>query len=198
MSEIRHDKRIPRSGNAALAAGALIQLVLGIEFLLSGLSKLVDPNYVKDFAVFLLSSPGAQRGPIAVPVRWLVSPHVTVAAPLALALELLAGLALLVAGVETARRRFSGKLGAQQGYEPYVALAGATAAALVSGLSLGIYLIKGGGLPVVNPTRAFASALQVELLLVPLGLAMAWLELGRFFALRHARRLPPVDKRLAA
>jgi hypothetical protein len=35
------------------------------------------------------------------------------------------------------------------------------------------------------PGRAFTSAIPVELLIVPLGLSVAWLEFGRFVVLRR-------------
>ena len=41
--------RLPRSGNAALASGALIQALLGAEFVLAGLSKAIDPDFVTQF-----------------------------------------------------------------------------------------------------------------------------------------------------
>src|SRR5207248_10379635 len=40
-------RRLPASGNTALAASALIQAALGIEFFLSGLNKFADPNFVR-------------------------------------------------------------------------------------------------------------------------------------------------------
>jgi hypothetical protein len=43
-------------------------------------------------------------------------------------------------------------------------------------------------LPTVMPGRAFTSAIPVELLIVPLGLSVAWLEFGRFAVLRHRSR----------
>jgi hypothetical protein len=44
--------------------------------------------------------------------------------------------------------------------------------------------MEGGGLPTISAAYAFGSPIAVELLLVPLALGIAWLELGRFFALR--------------
>jgi hypothetical protein len=55
---------------------------------------------------------------------------------------------------------------------------------VLGGLSLGIYLLQGGRLPSVNPNFAFASPIPIELLLVPMAVGIAWLELGRFLALR--------------
>jgi hypothetical protein len=65
-----------------------------------------------------------------------------------------------------------------------VALAGAGAGLGLAGISITIFLLQGGVLPTVNPARAFASAIPVELMMVALGLAMAWLEFARFRALR--------------
>ena len=53
MKAIGSGRRLPRSGNAALAAGALIQGVLGIEFLLAGLSKAADSHYLANFKAFV-------------------------------------------------------------------------------------------------------------------------------------------------
>lgn len=167
----------------ALAAAALIQGVLGVEFVLTGLSKVADPRYLTNFRAFIAASPGAHRGPIAPLVQTFVVPHLAVAAELAKYSELAIGLTLLVAAAETARRRFSGRLGEQLPYEPLVALAGAFAGLGLATISLTIFLLAGGVLPTINPARAFASAIPVELMLVALGLAMAWLELARYRAL---------------
>jgi len=60
------------------------------------------------------------------------------------------------------------------------------AAFTLGSLSLGIYLLEGGRLPMVNPNFAFTSPIAIELFLVPLALGIAWLEFGRFQALRRA------------
>ena len=187
MKAIGSGGRLPKSGNAALAAGALIQAVLGIEFVLTGLSKAADPHYVANFKAFVAVSPGAHRGLVAPLVQAIVAPHPAIAARLAEFGELAIGIILLVAALETARRRFSGRLGVQLSYERAVALAGAAAGLGLATISGTIFLLQGGVLPTVNPAFAFSSAIPVELLLVPMGLGMAWLELGRFAALRQAR-----------
>ena len=63
---------------------------------------------------------------------------------------------------------------------------------MLGGLSLSIYVLQGGRLPSVNPDLAFGLPIAVELLLVPLAVGVAWLELGRFLALRSTppRRAP--------
>ena len=184
LSRIRTQPRLPRSGNAALAAGALIQAALGAVFLLGGLSKVVAPDYAQQFRAFVQGSAGTTDGPLSPLVQALVVPNVDVVAELARFTELLAGAVLLVGALEVARRRLSGPLGAQRGYEPLVALASAGAAFVLGGLSLGIYLLQGGRFPSVNPDLAFASPIAIELLIVPLAAGIAWLELGRFLALR--------------
>lgn len=184
MNRSRTQPRLPRSGNAALAAGALIQAALGAVFVVAGLSKVVAPDYTEQFRAFVQGSAGASSGPLAALVQALVVPHLEVVAELARFTELLAGAVLVLSALEVARRRLSGPVGAQRGYEPLVALAGAGAAVVLGGLSLGIYLLQGGRLPSVNPDLAFASPVAVELLLVPLAVGVAWLELGRFLALR--------------
>ena len=75
--------RLPRSGNAALAAGAFIQAALGIEFVLAGLSKAVDPEFSIQFQSFIKGSPGATSGPLAGLIQWLVVPNAELFAQLA-------------------------------------------------------------------------------------------------------------------
>src|SRR5919198_5809451 len=58
-------QRLPRSGNTALASGALIQAVIGVEFLLAGLNKVIDPDYLTQFRGYVGASPGATGGPLA-------------------------------------------------------------------------------------------------------------------------------------
>jgi uncharacterized cupredoxin-like copper-binding protein len=192
-------QNLPRSGSTALAAGALVQAILGGEFVLGGLNKLADPQYVAHFRDFVSGSAGLVGEPLASLVRWLVLPNVTVMAQLARCTELGAGLVLVLVAAEVARRRLSGHLGARHGYEPVVALAGALAAIVLGGLSLTIYLLQGGGLPRINAALAFGPPIAIELFNVPIALAVAWMELGRFMALRRAavsRPKPPVSRRV--
>ena len=180
--------RLPLSGNAALAAGALIQVVVGLEFLLAGVSKLLDADFAEHFATFVAASPGSHVGPLSPILQGLVLPHAWFAARLTTFAEIGAGLVLSLSSVEVARRRFSGRIGAQHAYEPAVALLSAAAALTAAALSAGIYLVEGGGLPTVAADNAFGSPIAVEFLLASLGLGIAWLELGRFRALRARRR----------
>jgi hypothetical protein len=94
----------------------------------------------------------------------------------------------LIGAAEIARRRFRGRYARQYGYEAPVALVAALAGLLAAGLSLSIFLLNGGVLPTIMPGRAFTSAIPVELLIVPLGLAVAWLEANRFRVLSRASR----------
>lgn len=182
---------VPRSGSSALAAGALVQAVLGAEFVLGGLNKLADPRYAAHFRDFVSGSAGLVGGPLAAVIRWLVLPNVAIAAELARFTELGAGLVLVVVAAEVARRRFGGRLGARHGYEPALALAGALAALALGGLSLTIYLLQGGALPRVTAGLAFGPPVAIELFNVPVALAVAWMELGRFAALRRAHEVEP-------
>jgi hypothetical protein len=65
MSRISTETQLPRSGHAALAAGALIQAALGAEFLLAGLGKVVAPDFPRQFRDFEQGSAGANDGPLA-------------------------------------------------------------------------------------------------------------------------------------
>ena len=186
MSNVQTQTRLPLSGNAALAAGALIQLVLGVEFVLAGLDKLLDPDFAMQSEQFVAASPAATSGLLAPLLRGFVLPHPTLAAQLTTFAELGAGVVLAVSAIEVARRRLPGRLGSHHGYEAPVALLSACAAVVIAGVSATVYLLLGAGLPRVSGASAFGSPIAVELLLVPLALAIAWLEIARFRALRAA------------
>jgi uncharacterized membrane protein YphA (DoxX/SURF4 family) len=181
---------LPRSGNAALASGALIQTLLGAEFVLAGLSKVIDPDFRTQFRGFVSSMPGANSGPLAGITQSLVMPNAALVAELTRWTELFAGAILLVTALEVLRRRLSNPFGAEHPYEPLLALVSALAALALAGLSAGIYLIEGGSLPTVSAGFAFVSPIAIELFLVPLALGVAWLELARFLALRAEHRTP--------
>jgi hypothetical protein len=183
MKHVRSEPRLPRSGNAALAAGALIQAALGAVFVVAGLSKAAAPDYIDQFKAFVEGSAGAPSFLVHV----LLMSDIQLAAQLARSTELIAGTVLMLGALEVARRRLSGPIGAQHGYEPLVALGSAAAAFVLGGMSLVIYVLQGGRLPSVNPDLAFVSPIAIELLLVPLALGVAWLELGRFLALRSSQ-----------
>jgi hypothetical protein len=181
-------KRLPASGNTALASSAVVQAALGIEFALSGLNKFADPDYVANFTSFVRANPGATSGPLSALVQAVVLPNADFFATLLKITELLLGPILLIGALEIGRRRLTGRLGAAHGYEAAVALVAAGAGLTAAGLAFSIFLLMGGVLPTVMPGRAFTTAIPVELLIVPLGLSVAWLEFGRFLVLR--RRTP--------
>ena len=183
-------KRLPASGNTALASSAVVQAALGIEFLLSGLNKFADPDFVGNFTSFVRANPGATSGPLAGLVQAVVLPNAAFFATLLKVTELVLGPILLIGALEIARRRLPGRIGAAHGYEAGVALVAAAAGLTAAGLALSIFVLMGGVLPTVMPGRAFTTAIPVELLIVPLGLSVAWLELGRFLVLRRPRPIP--------
>src|ERR1700682_5769510 len=115
----------PASGNTALAASALIQAALGIEFTLSGLNKLADPNFVRNFKAFVDASPGTQNGLLAGLIHTLVQPNIAFFAGLTKYSELGLGIVLLLGALEVGRRRLSGSVGVVNGYEAPVALGAA-------------------------------------------------------------------------
>lgn len=183
--------RLPASGNTALAASALIQAALGLEFAFAGLNKLADPDFTTHFEAFVRASPGTNSGILAPLIQLLVLPNVAIAAAALEFIELGLGLVLLIGTAEIARRRFSGRLGAERGYEAPVALVAALAGFASAGLALSIFLLQGGALPTITPGRAFTSAIPVELLIVPFGIAVGWIELGRYLVLRqHPHQAP--------
>jgi len=182
-------RRLPASGNTALAASALIQTALGVEFILSGLNKFADSRYVQNFNQFVSSNPGTTSGVLSGLVKGLVLPNVAFFATVLKFAELGLGIVLLLGAVEVGRRRFAGRVGREHGYEGPVALVAALAGLAVAGLSLSIAVLMGEQLPTIMPGRAFTTAIPVELLLVPLGVAVAWMEAGRFLVLYRHRPL---------
>ena len=75
-SERSQTRRIPASGNAELAASGLIQAALGVEFFLSGLNKFADPEFVRNFRLFVDASPGTQTGLLAPFVHAIVQANI--------------------------------------------------------------------------------------------------------------------------
>ena len=128
-------------------------------------------------------------------LQLLVLPNLELAATLARLTELVAGAVLLLTAFEVLRRRFAGPFGAEHGYEPLVALASSLAAFAVGTMSLAIYLIEGGRWPSINANFSLSSPIAIELLIVPFALGIAWLELGRFRALRGAGHPPQAHAR---
>jgi hypothetical protein len=179
-------RRLPASGNSALAASALIQAALGIEFFLSGLNKFADTNFVQNFRLFVEASPGTHTGVLAPLIRSIVLPNIALFAGLTKFMELGLGIVLLLGALEVGRRRLSGRVAAERGYEAPVALIAALAGLAAAGLSLSIALLMGEQLPTITPGRALTTAIPVELLLVPMGVAVAWMEAGRFRVLSKA------------
>jgi hypothetical protein len=194
-AEFRSDqgaRRLPASGSTALAASALIQAALGVEFVLSGLNKFADPHFVRNFDQFVRSNPGTTNGILSGLVKGLVLPNVAFFATVLQFTELALGIVLLLGAGEVGRRRLSGRFGRQHGYEAPVALVAALAGLATAGLTLSIAILMGEQLPTIMPGRAFTTAIPVELLIVPLGIAVAWMEAGRFVVLSRRRQAPAV------
>src|SRR5207244_5233827 len=92
--------RLPASGSTALAASALIQAALGIEFLLSGLNKFADPNFIRNFSLFVNGSQGTRTGVLAPLIHSLVLPNIAFFATLTKYIEVGLGIVLLLGAVE--------------------------------------------------------------------------------------------------
>jgi hypothetical protein len=172
-----------RPNRATVAATALIQATLGIEFLLSSLDKFADPHYLADFAQFVRVNPGATSGPLAGAVRSIVLPHIVLFGALVQFVELGLGLVLLAGAIELTWRGFSGRLASGHRYQSGIALVSAVAALGAAGLALSIALLMGEPVPSVMSVNAFTTAIPVELLLVPTALGVALIEAGRFMAI---------------
>ncbi|MGE5156265.1 MAG: hypothetical protein ACM3JP_02085 [Betaproteobacteria bacterium] len=179
-------RTLPASGTAALVSSAIVQAALGIEFGLSGLNKVADPDFVAHFDTFVRNNPGASSGPLSLLVQNLVLPNAGFFAALLKVTELGLGPILLIGAVDIGRRRLPGRLGTRHGYEAVLALVAALSGVVAAGLAFSIFVLMGGVLPTVMAGRAFTTAIPVELLIVPLGLAVGWVELGRFLVLRRS------------
>jgi len=167
--------------DAAVGAGAVAQAILGVEFILGGLNKYLATNFAAAFKSFVASSAGAQGHLLTPIVRAVIIPNSALFAELARLTELLSGIVLLIAAGDTLWRHFA--RGRGRSLEASVSLLGAVAAVAVGGLSVTIYLLKGGTFPGVDPRLALAPPLQVEVVNAALALAVAWLGIGRFLAL---------------
>jgi hypothetical protein len=181
----RVDNRLRTGGSAAVAV-AILELLVAIEFLLGGLSKAFDRNYIASFTSFVNSSPGTHNGPIASLVQSLVVPHPRIAGLAIEVTEIAIGVILLVAAEEAVRRRIPGPFGAPQAYESVVAFLGGLAGLGVVGVQAGIYLLGGAGLPGIDPANALMTPIVVNLLLLVLGVVIAVFEFGRFGTLQRA------------
>jgi hypothetical protein len=184
-------RTLPAGGDAALASSAVVQGALGIEFALSGLNKVADAAYVTNFTSFVRANPGSSSGPLSLLVQALVLPNADLFSRLLEATELVLGPILLIGALEIGRRRLPGRLGASHGYEAALALVAALAGLAAAGLAFSIFVLMGGVLPTVMPGRAFTTAIPVELLIVPLGLAVSGLEFARFRVL-HQQPASPI------
>ena len=65
MRRSRSAPRRPRSGNAALAAGALVEAALGAVFVLAGLCKVVVSDDAEALRRFVRGSAVASDGPVS-------------------------------------------------------------------------------------------------------------------------------------
>jgi len=138
------------------------------------------PNFVHNFNAFVRASPGTYNGLLSSLIQQLVLPNIALFASVTKYTELVLGIVLLLGAIEVGRRRLGGPIAAQHGYEAPVAAIAALAGLAAAGLSLSIALMMGEQLPTITPGRALTTAIPVELLLVPLGIAVAWMEAGRF------------------
>jgi hypothetical protein len=162
---------------AAVGAAAIAQGILGLEFLLGGLNKYLDTNFAGGFKTFVVASVGAQNSVPSPIVQTLILPNAALFAELARFTELAGGIALLVAtaGVRVDSHTRGGWV---------LALTGLVAAVALGGLSLTIYVLKGGVFPGVDTRLALAPPMQVEVVNVLLAGAVAWLQAGRLLAAR--------------
>ena len=183
--------KVEAGRGAALGAAAIAQTILGFEFLLGGLNKYVDTNYVDGFKSFVSSSVGAHTSVISPIVQSLILPNAALFAELARFTELASGLVLLITIADLFRGGFGVRGDARTRLERVIALLGLMAAIGLAGLSMTIYILKGGAFPGVDPRLALAPPVPVELVNVLLTGAVAWLQAGRLRALRTNRIAGP-------
>ncbi len=161
----------------AVGAAAIAQAILGLEFLLGGLNKYLDTNFAGGFKSFVAASVGAQNSVLSPIVQTLILPKAALFAELARFTELAGGIVPLIA---TAAVRVDSRT--RVGW--VVALTGLVAAVFLGGLSLTIYVLKGGVFPGVDTRLALAPPMQVEVVNVLLAGAVPWLQAGRLLGWR--------------
>lgn len=169
---------------AAFGSAALAEAILGLEFVIGGLNKYLATNFAASFKSFVDASVSTHGRVLTPIVQVVIIPNSALFAELARLSELAGGLMLLFAAGDTFRRQVA-RTARGGAFETWVSVLAAVAALALGGLSLTIYLLKGGTFPVVDTRLALAPPVQVELVNVALALAVVWFGIGRFLELRR-------------
>jgi thiosulfate dehydrogenase [quinone] large subunit len=144
----------------------LVQLVLAYEWLVSGINKLLNPNFTVQLASTLRQNMNGN------PYSWYVSflrqivlPHATLFGVLTELGELAIGITLVVSTVLWWRRPH-GRLTLYVGGAACLALAGAVL------LPLNFFFMSGSPLPWINPANAFNEGMTIDMLVPLLSVAL--------------------------
>jgi thiosulfate dehydrogenase [quinone] large subunit len=144
----------------------LVQLVLAYEWLVSGINKLLNPNFTVQLASTLRQNMNGN------PYSWYVSflrqivlPHATLFGVLTELGELAIGITLVVSTVLWWRRPHR-RLTLYVGGVACLALAGAVL------LPLNFFFMSGSPLPWINPANAFNEGMTIDMLVPLLSVAL--------------------------
>jgi thiosulfate dehydrogenase [quinone] large subunit len=147
---------------------ALVEIVLGYEWLLSGLNKLLSPHFRSGLAQNLQqSTQGNPNGWYVAPLRQLVLPHAPPFAVVVLVSELLIGLGYLAgAGLWLSGRFPSARWSRLVNMGVIAALVGS------AGLSANYYIMSGFTLPGLDTGAPFQEGLDIDGLLALIALVL--------------------------
>jgi thiosulfate dehydrogenase [quinone] large subunit len=167
------DISIPsRNGNASLrrlglpAGLAAVQIVLAYEWLLSGINKILNPNFTVQLAATLQQNiSGNPYGWYGAFLRALVLPHAGLFGVLTELGELSIGLTLLGSALLWLLRPHS-RLTIHVGKVACLALAGAVF------LPLNFFFMSGDPVPWINPANAFNEGVTIDALIPLLSAAL--------------------------
>jgi thiosulfate dehydrogenase [quinone] large subunit len=138
---------------------AVVQLILAYEWLVSGLNKLINPNFTVQLAGTLRQSlDGNPYGPYVTLLRAVVIPHATLFGVLTEVGEMAIGITLL-AGAALWIWRPASRLAARAAGAASAALAGAAF------LSLNYFLQGGSPLPWPDGANAFNEGVDIDILI---------------------------------
>jgi thiosulfate dehydrogenase [quinone] large subunit len=154
-----------RNGNAPLrrlglpAGLAAVQLVLAYEWLLSGINKVLNPNFTLQLAATLQQNiSGNPYGWYGALLRAIVLPHAGLFGVLTELGEVSIGLTLLGSALLWLRRPHS-RLTIQAGKVACLALTGAVF------LPLNFFFMSGDPVPWINPANAFNEGVSIDALI---------------------------------
>ena len=157
--ETARDTKVPLRRIGLPAGLAAVQLILAYEWLVSGINKIVNPNFTVQLAGTIRDSMnGNPYTPYVSFLRQMVLPHAGLFGVLTEVGETAIGLVLLASAALWLMRPAS-RFTLYAGKAAIAALAGAAF------LSLNYFLQGGSSLPWINPANAFSEGVDIDILI---------------------------------